>query len=114
MGGRNEYLHRIREREQAACLVGERWGQSIEWDAIQIVLHREYGWGAERLKRLNGLVGDAYSEVRHGLERHADADVTRYKVDEIMREIYGDEASSWEGRYPGWEESDILEERGWK
>lgn len=110
----NAYLKKLQDRERAAYSVGEDWGRAIEWDALQIVLHQEYGWGKERLKRLNDLVGRQYQEVRYGLEKHADADVTRYKVDEIMKEIYGDEANDWSKRYEGWEETDIMKERHWK
>lgn len=110
----NAYLKKLKDRETAAYCVGEDWGRAIEWDALQIVLHQEYGWGKQRLKKLNEQVGNQYREVRYGLEKHADADVTRYQVDAIMKEIYGDEASSWTQRYEGWQETDILKEKNWK
>lgn len=111
---KNSYVKRLQDRETAAYCVGEDWGRAIEWDAVQIILHQNYGWGKKRLEKLNQELGEQYKLVRYGLEKHVDADITRYKVDDIMKEIYGEEACNWEQRYYGWKETDILKERNWK
>lgn len=103
----------FRRKHGDVIYITEEWTRSLMWDAFQIELHK-LGWGESRLNRLNESIGKTYKDIRRGLERHADADYVRHKVDSAMIDIYGDKAQPWSERYEGWTEGSVLSERGWK
>lgn len=114
MARRSGYQQRQDAEKYAWGAVNFDWGREVSWDTLQIILHRKYGWGAKRLKALNDEAEEVCKEVMRGLEKRQDADYYRAKTDQIMVEIYGDEAAPWEERYTGWTEGSVLRERRWK
>lgn len=114
MTKRNALLDRERRLIDAAFKLGQAWGRQAQWDATQIALNREYGFGAERLTRLNDAAGDVYAEIVRGFERRADADVYRAHIDGVLAEIYGGKAQPWEVRYDGWKDDGVEREQRWK
>lgn len=111
---KNAYLQRIAQEREAAFSLAANWFRQMVWDAIQIELHQKYGWGADRLNRLNDGASEWMAFIMAGFEKRQDADYHRAKVDEALREIYGDKAVPWAERYEGWEENSVMKERKWR
>lgn len=44
------YLQRQAIREQAIVLAVENTTQQLMLDTLQVTMHREYGWGYDRIK----------------------------------------------------------------
>lgn len=108
------FMKRQKIEKDAVSQICMDWGRQLSFDAVQIVLHRKFGWGAKRLMLLNEECQEVCEEIMRGMERRQDADYIRAKIDQIMVEIYGDKAGTWEERYTGWTEGSIEQERRWK
>lgn len=102
---KNDYLARQRAREQKILDIGEDFGFQKCWDYLQLALRdpevvgKGHEWGHDKILRLYKgidrqakLWGDAFS-------MSPEADYLQEKLDDNLREIWGDELHTFRERY---------------
>lgn len=100
-----KFAQRQRERDLAYNRVVAQWASQLMLDAVTITLNdpEVMGKGVFGKKRLAERVLPAIirraNQIHVGLERSDEAEYTRIKTDERIRDILGEYAASWYERY---------------
>ena len=101
--GKNAYLAKQEKQRQAAAYTFECVTRQLMLDTLQIVLHRECGFGYERIKRVVNAWGPIYDHYYDVMDlKHPECDVRRAHLDAELREIVKDRQPfvDFKGRYP--------------
>ena len=104
-GNKNKYLDRQRQRDQAFFEAGERIGIQKMWDYMQIALRdpdimKKDVFGRSRLEKLF-LKSKELAEYFHtAFTDDKEADLVQRDMDAALREIWGDDLSTFYDRYP--------------
>ena len=104
-GNKNTYLDRQRQRDQAFFEAGERIGIQKMWDYMQIALRdpdimKKDVFGRSRLEKLF-LKSKELAEYFHtAFTDDKEADLVQRDMDAALREIWGDDLSTFYDRYP--------------
>ena len=99
---KNDYARRRQAFALECFKEGMNSGEQFALDVMEIALHKEFGWGFDRIKRLLDAIkelGDYYIETMHyGMEQ----DVRQEQMDCELRAIVGDRQPfiPFSDRYP--------------
>ena len=96
---RNSYLDRVQKQKEAAALEAHRFTRQLMVDLPYIALARQ-GLGKKRLTQYaNDLqeIFAEYADIWNGDD--PDTEFARAKLDEKLRQIFGDDFQPWEVRY---------------
>lgn len=105
MGGKNEFLRKRNERDQAFFDAGERIGLQKMWDFMQIALRDpeimgKDVFGRKRMEKLYQASKDLADRYNLAFTKHKEADTRQEEMDARLREIWGDDLSTFYERYP--------------
>ena len=115
MGG-NKYLERQRQRDQAFLDAGERMGIQKMWDYFQIALRdpeimgRDV-FGRQRLEKIYKKTGELANYYHTAFTDDKEADVVQEQMDRALREIWGDDLTTFYDRYPELKKMDYTKSR---
>ena len=96
---KNSLVDRIEKAKFNAALEAHRFTRQLMVDLAYIALNRQ-GMGAKRLQQFgNDLaqVYDEYADIWNGDD--PDTEYARAKLDEKLKQIFGDDFHPWEIRY---------------
>lgn len=97
---KSSFLARIEAQKQAEKLETHRFTRQLMVDLSFIALNSELGLGAERLKkyanRLEAVYGE-YADLWNSDDQ--DTEYSREKLDEKLKQIFGDDFHPWTIRY---------------
>lgn len=100
MSGKNALLQRIEREKTAAALEAHRFTRQLMCDLAFISLNRTFGLGAKRLTEWANDLLALYEEAADLWNSDdADTEYTRAKIDERLKQIFGDDFHPWEQRY---------------
>lgn len=98
----NSFLDRVEKQKQEAMVYTHRFTRQIMIDCTLIALNKEYGFGAERLKRFVATLLSIYAEYADLWNSDtADTEYARAKLDARLKQICGEYFQPWEERYGG-------------
>ena len=107
MAGKNKntYLDRQRQRDQAFFEAGERIGIQKMWDYMQIALRdpdimKKDVFGRSRLEKLFIKSKELAEYFHTAFTDDKEADLVQRDMDAALREIWGDDLSTFYDRYP--------------
>ena len=103
--GRNDFLAKQKAVQQAVYNAGEEIGMQRMWDAIQLALRDPEIMGKDTLGR------QRMEKVYKGIQKYVDgyhtaftnaveADYYQEKMDDALREIWGEDLTPFRERYP--------------
>ena len=81
------YLQRQAIREQAIVLAVENTTQQLMLDTLQVTMHREYGWGYDRIMALSEQWAALYNHFHGAIDRGPEQDVFQEHLDRQLVEI---------------------------
>ena len=81
------YLQRQAIRDQAVVLAVEQTTQQLMLDTLQVTMHREYGWGYDRIKALSEQWAALYNHFHGAIDRGPEQDVFQEHLDRQLVEI---------------------------
>lgn len=94
------YARKIQQDKDDHYLAGLFSGRQEMGDIAAIVLHEEFGFGPERLKRFSEKVNEKIHEVSTmGRQDTPDGEYSRAKFEAALREAYGEYYQPREERY---------------
>lgn len=94
------YARKIQQSKDNEYLAGKFYGRQEMGDIVAIVLHEEFGFGPERLKRFAEKVNDKIREVTViGTQDTRDGEYTKIKFEEAVREAFGKHYQPRDVRY---------------
>lgn len=101
----NAYLKQRDERNQAFLDAGEEMGMQKMWDYIQIALRDPEVMGKDvlgrkRLEKLYKKVNELADHYKTAFTFRVDADKIQRDFDAQLREIWGEDLSTFYERYP--------------
>lgn len=104
-GNKNAYLERQRQRDQAFLDAGERMGIQKMWDYMQIALRDpeimgKDVFGRKRLEKLFNKSKELADYFHTAFTDDKEADLVQRDLDAALREIWGDDLSTFYDRYP--------------
>ena len=104
-GNKNTYLDRQRQRDQAFFEAGERIGIQKMWDYMQIALRdpdimKKDVFGRSRLEKLFIKSKELAEYFHTAFTDDKEADLVQRDMDAALREIWGDDLSTFYDRYP--------------
>ena len=104
-GTKNTYLDRQRQRDQAFLDAGERMGIQKMWDYMQIALRDpeimgKDVFGRKRLEKLFYKSKELANYFHTAFTDDKEADLVQRDFDAALREIWGDDLSTFYDRYP--------------
>lgn len=87
---------------QELVAAAERITRQLMLDAAQIVLHNEFGWGYERIKRFSDALAECYGHYHGALEKGPEQDVYQEHLDRGVEEVLRGRQKliPFEERYP--------------
>lgn len=100
---KNAYLAKQEKQRQAAAYTFECVTRQLMLDTLQIVLHREFGFGYERIKRVVNAWGPVYDHYYDVMDlKNPECDVIREHLDAELRDIIKDKQpfADFRARYP--------------
>ena len=102
---KNDYLERRREREQNVFDAGERIGMQKMWDYLQVALRDPEAmgrdvFGKKRMEKIFQVVGRHADYFGKAFSKDVEADKRQEELDAALREIWGDELTTFYDRYP--------------
>lgn len=102
---KNDYLARQKARDKAIFAAGEDIGMQRMWDAVQIALRDpevmgKDTMGRKRIEKLYHGVKAKMSLYYKAFSNDVEADYTQEKLDEALREIWGEDLEPFDQRYP--------------
>lgn len=117
---KNDYLARQKARDRAVFEAGEEIGMQRMWDAVQLALRKPSVvnkdiHGRLRLEKLYQGVKEVMDTFHPAFTADVEADWHQEKLDDALREIWGDELEPFKDRYPtikqhGYDKA----QKGWK
>ena len=104
-GNKNTYLDRQRQRDQGFFDAGERIGIQKMWDYMQIALRDpeimgKDVFGRKRLEKLFYKSKELADYFHTAFTDDKEADLVQRDMDAVLREIWGDDLSTFYDRYP--------------
>ena len=100
MAKKSGYLDRIEQARREAFFTTQRFTKQLILDQAAIVLNREFGFGADRLKRfaeaMNAIYSD-YSDIWNGDTK--DVEYSKSAMDRALQQIFGRYFEPWEIRF---------------
>lgn len=79
------------DQQKALCreyaLTAERITRQIMLDTLQIMLHREFGFGYDRIKKVTDKWGEYYSYYHDALTGGVESDVVQEHLDRALAEF---------------------------
>ena len=100
MGGKNALLQRIEREKNAAALEAHRFTRQLMVDLSFIALNRCFGLGPKRLTEFANALRELFDEAADLWNSDtADTEYTRAKIDERLKQIFGDDFHPWDQRY---------------
>ncbi len=88
---KNDFLNRQRAVQNALINQGKMHGEQWTMDLVEIVLHQQFGWGYDRIKRLIDAVNAADTYYYPALDRgNQEQPIYQERMDSVLREIVGD------------------------
>lgn len=88
---KNNYILRRNEVLQRAVNEGKNHGEQWTIDLVEVVLHRDFGWGYDRIKRLIDAVSEADAYYYPALDRsNPEQPIYQERLDNVLREIVGE------------------------
>lgn len=119
MGG-NNYIKMRAERDRTFFEAGMRTGAQLVVDFVTQTLHDPDVMGKNRVMKrdtIEKILGNCKVLDEHfslAFSDHVEADYIREEWDSVMREIFGEDADSFEKRYPYAKEFKYLKpKKGW-
>ena len=105
MGSKNEFLRKRNERDQSFFDAGERIGLQKMWDYMLIALRDpeimgKDVFGRKRMEKLYQASKDLADRYNLAFTKDKEADTRQEEMDARLREIWGDDLSTFYERYP--------------
>lgn len=100
MAKKSGYLDRIEQARREAFFTTQHFTKQLILDQAAIVLNREFGFGADRLKRFTEAMSDIYSDyadIWNGDTK--DVEYSKAAMDRALQQIFGSYFEPWEIRY---------------
>ena len=102
---KNDFMKRMKDREQAVLDIGEEMGIQKMWDYMQIALRDpdvvgKDVFGKERLMKLYKKMAEYANYFHDCFTMHPEADVRQEEMDKLLGEVWGDELQPFNERYP--------------
>jgi hypothetical protein len=102
---KNDFLQRMKDREQAILDVGEEMGVQKMWDYLQVALRDERvvgtkRWGKDKFNTLYAVLREYANYFHDAFTMHPEADVRQDELDKILYEIWKEELQPFKERYP--------------
>lgn len=117
---KNNYLAQRAERDRKFFEAGMRTGAQFVTDYMSISLHDPEVMGKTRILSGNTIMkvlansGKLDEHFCLAFSEHAEADYKRYELDEALKQVFGDDAASFEERYPFSKDFNYLKpKKGW-
>ena len=112
MAKKNLYLENKRKKLENVCEITQRWTAQLCLDVMTIVLNDpevmgKDVFGKQRLRKIWNAFNDEYAMWAVGLSRNTEASYVRKKMDDRLKEIWGNEADGWQERYFCWSDNGI-------
>lgn len=103
--GKNEFLKRRDEREQAILDAAEQIGMQKMWDYVQLALRDpeimgKDTFGRKRLEKLYKKLGQMADYYHTAFTNDVDADHRQEELDRQLKEIWQGDLSTFYDRYP--------------
>lgn len=101
----NDFLDRIKKREQLVFDMGDEMGTQRTWDAVQLALRDPYvvkkkKWGKKSIARLYERTAYYKNYFHEAFTMSPEADVKQEEQDSLLREIWGNDLVPHRERYP--------------
>lgn len=88
---KNEYLIRQRAIQNELINQGRNHGEQWTLDLIEVVLHQQFGWGYDRIKRLIDAVSEADAYYHPAVESYnPEQPIYQERLDNVLRDIVGE------------------------
>lgn len=102
MAKQSGFLQRQNAVRQAFIEASERITQQMMLDTLQIALHREFGFGYDRIKKVTDEWSELYNFYHDALTRNVEADYLQERLDRELRDILKDKQPliPFKERYP--------------
>lgn len=102
---KNDFQKRLRDREQAVFDAGERIGLQKMWDYLQIALRDPEVMGKDvlgrkRMEKVFRKTGELADYFCKAFSKDVEADNRQEELDALLREIWGDDLTTFYDRYP--------------
>ena len=117
---KNDFLARQRAMQQGFLDVGEQMGMQKMWDYVQIALRDpdvmgRDTFGAERLERIYEALKTIADVYHTAFTDDKEADYYQEKMDQQLREVWGDKFFPFAERYPYIKQQDYLKaKKNWR
>jgi hypothetical protein len=107
---KNDYAKRLIEQRELHNYFVKAWTIQMCLDVMVSVLNDPDVMGkdvigAKRLARISNAFNERFPEFVKALTADSDADWRRQRIDDMMVQIFGENAATWEQRYDGWTEN---------
>lgn len=100
MAKKSGMLARMEDAADRGFMLGQHFTRQLCMDLSAIVLNREFGFGAERIKKFNAAMVEMYGVYANTWNRDTkDVDYSKDMMDRALRQIWGDEFQTWKERY---------------
>lgn len=106
---KNAYAKKLREQKRIETDIIRQWEAQFCLGMMTFVLtdKKVMGkdtFGKKRLTRIGQAFNQIYDECIIALSKHPESDYMRENIDRGLRQILGDGAPPWQGRYEHWPE----------
>lgn len=120
MAKQSDFMRKQEQARQMCLDIGMDMGFQKCWDLVQLALRDpevvgKDVFGKERIKRLYGGLVKKEHDFGGALTGSVDADYLQERLDDNLREIWGDDITVFKDRYPYIKQLDYKKGRkGWK
>ena len=100
MVGKSGFLRAVDKAREEGFMTGQHFVRQLCMDQAAIVLNREFGFGADRLKKFNDAMVEmygTYATIWNGDTK--DVEYSKAAMDRALEQIYGDKFMPWDERY---------------
>lgn len=96
------YLAKLGRAESERVATMRRITQQILLDTLMITMHEDFGWGYDRLKKLEGKWSETVESYLPALTGGMESDVYQERLDRALRSCIGDKQDfiDFKERYP--------------
>lgn len=100
MGGKNTYLKQLEKARTEGFMLGQHFARQLSLDLAAITLNHDFGFGSDRCERFSKGLIDRYGYYSDIFNADTpDTEYSKIRMDESLRQIYGDKLIPWEERY---------------